>query len=318
MRVRFKCDRKPMTSGAGVGVAMIAVLVLLCASGPSHAVTIVNPSATNLSANPQSFVATGIARSFQTANALDTVNNAGGQSTLANHFMFNNAIHVVQPDGPNFALVQNRIAAYQLDFTIDDPTNAGYELIVDTNYRGYTTAQSHNGVQVTAVAGSMSGFIDTDTTDAVDTLVGFNPNFIPELSNAVGGTNTTSALVNVLKQSSNSYNAGTFSGTRHMALRFTTFGSNNNVFMQNFGDGEAALRFGLNPVQPVGAPSLSLGAYPGPDGESASDHGHFVNITVRPLSQQAPPTNTSAVPEPASVSSLLLALGMLVRRRRTV
>jgi hypothetical protein len=279
----------------------------------SQAVTISSTSVSNNSAPNQTYGGTGIARSFQTANVLGSVVNNPGGATLSNHFMFNNTLRVVQPEGPNAALTQGRLAAYQLDFTVDDPTNVGYELIVETNYRGYVSARSHNGVTATASAGHLSGYIDTDTTDALDTLGDFEAN----LSNFGGSISTQSSLVNGLIQKSETYNAGIFSGTRNMALLFSTFGSVNNVFLQNVGDGEATARFGFDATQAANAPSLAIGTYLGPDGEAASNHGHFVNITVRSLGDDAtPPGPRIAVPEPASALMMLLGGSILLSRRK--
>ena len=58
--------------------------------------------------------------------------------------------------------------------------------------------------------------------------------------------NQTTAFVNNLGEGSDFHSAGSFSGTRSFALRFTTFGSGNtNVFLQNNQRGQGSVRFGL-------------------------------------------------------------------------
>lgn len=297
-------------------VVMAAMFIAISIGHSAMAVTLVNGGYTNLSYPDQAIGSAGRTQSWQTANSLGSVVTGTSEYTLSNHFMFNNAQRVIQPEGANYALVQQRIGAYRIDFSISDPASVGYEVIIETNYRGYVTARSDNGIQINSVAGSMAGYIDTDLNDATDTLIGPGPNMVTNMTNIVGGTSTTGPLVNVLKQSSKTYSAGTFSGSRDMAIRFSHLGSNNNVFLQNFGAGEGAVRFGLNPVQPKDTPTLQISGYPNIDGEDASQHGHFVNIIVRPVGGIVPPLSL-AIPEPASaVLALVSVMALGLRRRR--
>ncbi|MEK6642467.1 MAG: PEP-CTERM sorting domain-containing protein [Planctomycetota bacterium] len=289
---------------AGLIGRLAAICTALFAVTPVQAGMITAESFSNNSAANLSSGGTGIARSWQTGNTLGPVFNGGGVSSFSNQFISNNAIRVEQPDGPDVALTSPRTAAYDLLFTVDDPGNLGYHLVIDVALRGYATAQSDTGGTVTASAGSFSGRIDTDMSDGTDTL----GTQIGDLTlfGASSNANSTSPFVNSLIARSDTYDAGTFSGTRMFGLRFTTSGSSNNVFLQNNVGGEAATRFGALPVDSAaaGAPPFQIAGYPGADGESAADHGHFVTVT------------TTTVPEPGSLSLLLVgALGLLRRCR---
>jgi PEP-CTERM motif len=290
-------------SPAGKFIAACGLLLSMAAAAPaSAAVSITGASTINNSAANTVTGGTGIARSWHTDNSLTT-----GALSLNNHFMYQNSLVVVQPDGPDFALTSPRVAAYDMTFTILDPTNSGYSVSIDTLLRGYRTARSDNGIQVSASAGAFSGRIDTNMSDATDTLGAQ----VSGLTLSGGGVNTTTS-VNSLLQQSKSFNAGTFFGTRTFGLRFTTFGSPNNVFIQNNGAGEMATRFGLDPVNSsaTGAPAFDDAFYPGVDGEPRSAHGHFVDVRV---------TSLSPVPEPQTYALLLAGLGLMgyaARRRK--
>lgn len=239
----------------------------------------------------------GIARSWHTDNTLTT-----GELTLQNHFRYQNALVVRQPEGPDVALTSGRTAAFDIRFTVLDPTNLGYELSVETVLRGYRTVRSDNGIMGTASAGSFSGRIDLNMDDGIDTL-GTQVDDLTILSQPDSSTTSVNSLVDA----SESLAAGTFFGTRTFGLRFTTSGSVNNVFLQNNGAGEVATRFGLDPVDSgvSGAPPFADAFYPGSDGESATAHGHFANVRVTPL---------GVVPEPASCILLATGLGLLFLR----
>ena len=182
---------------------------------------------------------TGQTREFNTQINTGSVSQSGMVYSFTNQFAFSNA-HIVEPGGPTVALTHSKSISYDLLFTVNDPMNFGYTLSVDSALRGFISIDSSGPGTVTGSTGAFSGRIDTDLTDGMDTL-GTQLNDLTIL----GVSRNTAG--NHLVDPTRNYDGGNFVGTNDFALRFTSFGSPTNVFLQNNQTGEGALRFGLEP-----------------------------------------------------------------------
>jgi hypothetical protein len=294
------------------------VLAACMALGPIAAATsLITVTGTNTSSAPESTFGGQVSRSFQSSLAIGALQQTGlNELTFGTRFAWQNSIRV-ESGGATVALTNPQNSSYTLNFTINDPLNFGYTVNVDTLMRGYVTAKWGSGDNLNGVAassGSLSGRIDTDTTDANDTLVTFS-NQVSDLTLLGGSTsaNLNNTFSNELIDKSDSYAAGSFSGTRSFALRFTTFGSSNNVFMQNNMTGEAGTRFGMNPVDPDGGSGFDIAFTPGLDQTPLDQLGHFVTVTT--TFNEDP----SVIPTPGAFSGgmALFAVTALLRRKKT-
>ena len=276
--------------------------------GPTflNAATISTVNIVNTSA-PDSISPVGVGRygEFATQTNLGAVNISGDTASFTHQMQFYNG-YFIGPGGPTVALTHQRNVSYDLTFTVEDPTNIGYSLEIETLLRGYSTAQwtfggSNNAVVATGA--TFSGRIDTDTTDATDTL-GIQIN---SLTIGTGGAtaNATNTFTNNLGQNTDFYSSLAFSGTREFALRFTTFGSGNtNIFLQNGQQGQGSVRFGLANADSTLNPS----GQPGGDAFTPNNLGHFVTVNA---------VFNEIIPEPATSATAFIALASAgVRRRR--
>jgi hypothetical protein len=245
---------------------------------------------------------------WQTSSNLSPVTISGDVVSFSHQMQFYNGYHI--PIGSSgFALTHKRNIIYDLTFTIQDPTNRGYSVSVDSLLRGYSTGQWLDGTSSNALIATgvtLSGRIDTDTNDATNTLT--NQLTRLTMNSASGVTaNQTNTFVNNFAEDSDSYNAGDFVGTRSFALRFTTLPTpTTNVFLQNNQSGQGSIRYGFNNTLAGLDPT---GQFQSGDVITDNDElGHFISVTAE--------FNPEAVPEPGSSMLLLVSLAPLLCRRR--
>lgn len=283
-------------------VAFAATLAL-AADGNARAesitnVTLVNDSTPNTLVDDPARV-----REFITEGSLIAPPSTSGDSASFVHRMAWGAAHQVSAGGPTVALLFNNLVEYSLSFTVDDPLSRGYELDIDSLFRGYLTAHWE------ANSGSgANGVFSAGTLMAASFDSGSGASTVTSLSTTIGVANATNTTpdVNLLVERSGSFAAGHFVGTRTFTLSYGTVGSNTIAALQNFNTGEAALRFGAE----LTSPRFDVAGYPGADGEPASALGHFITATATfdPV--------TTPVPEPSTWALMLAGLGAFWLRRQ--
>lgn len=262
----------------------------------------------NSSANETTTTGSNRLLEWQTSSNLDPVFTLGDQVSFSHQMQFYNGYSVPVGSSGN-ALTHNRDLIYDVNFTVEDSTSRGYTINVESLLRGFSTALWLDGVSNNAVISTgvtLSGRIDTNTNDAVDTL----DTQIEGLTVGSGSgviANQTNNLVNSFGEITDSYAPGEFTGTRSFTLRFTTTPTpTTNVFLQNNQAGQGSIRYGLNNtlagLSPTGQ-SQSGDAY-----TDNSDLGHFITITAD--------FNPEAVPEPSSTLLLLSSLTLLICNRK--
>lgn len=186
---------------------------------------------------------------------------------------------------------------WEVSFTVLDPGNAGYRLRLDTELRGALAARR--------LSGNAAADVSMPALEAqLDAGQGFVP--VSQLDTTRARLTSSSATAGghlISEYPSHGYD---FAGTRTFTLRFTTPGDDLTLRNEAIGpiSTEVFARFGLGPT----LDELAGGAYPGPDGEAPSQHGHFLRVWV-----DTPPP---PVPEPAAWAMLTAGLGLLLWRRR--
>jgi hypothetical protein len=226
--------------------------------------------------------------------------------SFTNRVAWMSAHRVLPPSG--LPLTWGNSVAYDILFTIEDPLNIGYTLEIDSAIRGYVTAEFDSNLGVFPSTVFASGTLMAATLDTGSGFGGLIPAIMPPIE--VATATATNPFANELVEGSGTYNAGFFTGTRSFVLRYSTIASNTGAALQNFNTGEANVRFGLDPLSNL----FQNAAYPGADGETADQHGHFVTIRA---SFEDDITSPAPIPEPGSL--LLMSAGFLllglVRRR---
>jgi hypothetical protein len=169
--------------------------------------------------------------------------------------------------GGGVAQVNKRNVIYQLDFTVDDPGNVGFELTAMSFLHGIssiTQTSSGGGIAATATGASFFVSID-DSTDPPDTYTTVVPLFNTTSGVTVSGIGTSAAE----ERSTESASLGSFVGTTSFSLRFSTLPTpTTNVFFDNGQTGFGEIDYGLGSLAPIFL-------------VAPNDLGHFVTITAR-------------------------------------
>ena len=212
--------------------------------------------------------------------------------------------HRVSPGNPFQVMSFSNTVAYDVAFRVEDPLNAGYNLNIDSIFRGYLTAQA-DGTDNSSFS-PLAFAAGTLMTASLDSGGGFL--IVPSLATdiEVAVSNSATPFENVLASRLGSYNAGSFTGTRDFILRFSSSVANANASLGNFSFGESNVRFGLDPLT-VGFLNAT---YPGVDLESPDSHGHFLNITAT--------FDAAANPVPEADSLTLALTGVVLIMIRTL
>jgi len=195
---------------------------------------------------------------------------------------------------------------------VDDPTNIGYELTIDSmlrgiltaSYEGFTGSANDSDFGVSVFGANLLAYIDTGS--------GFGPsvNALSWFAQSVSATadNPTASLI---VGGTKSINLGSFSGTQEFGIRLSYNPSPTTTHISsNYVLSTTTARFGVDLGSEIGA-----AAYPGPDGEPASDHGHFLTIGAR--FQPSGEPDPGQIPEPSTYALLgagLIGMGLLRRR----
>lgn len=246
-------------------------------------------------------------REFLTAATAPTeavVNDDQASFTTRMAWVAANHVYGLSPDPlPGF---QNNVA-YDVIFTVEDPTSSGYLVSFDSVLRGYLTAQwtqtfgTTNPSLVSARGTRMEARLDAGDGQVAATTLD-----TPFPSAALA--TDVAPFENRLVSDVGSYNAGMYAGTRSFVLSFAPTGAfvpNTEAAVAIFNLGEAAVRFGLNPTLTNYTQSLTPS---GADGEPLDALGHFVTVNVT--------TVTPVIPEPGTWAMMTAGLVLLMAGMR--
>lgn len=203
--------------------------------------------------------------------------------------------------------------SYDLAFTVEDPGNVGYQLDLATQLIGFVTLLGPTNSDPLAshltAGASFNVRFDDNLTD------GENLGAADQVGGATLGTGGINAdpitmIVNEKIDLAGGATLGNYVGTRQFKVRVTTQTAPNSVNFANAGEGHGALRFGattdfIPDPMVMNVPTLDAAAYPGSDGETPDQHGHFTTLTV------------TYAPEPASLALLGLGAALVAGRRRS-
>ena len=283
-------------------VALCALLlpgVRLCSATAITAIELVNYSSPGFAQ-----VNALRAREFQTQVSAPARETASGDTVSFTSHVAWMSSHRVFPGPSGLPLTHGNLVEYDLIFTVEDPSMRGYELQIGSTIRGYVNALWEANVGVFSSLVFSSGTLMAATFDD-----GTGGVLLPDISTDVEVATATPAnpFVELLVARSGTHDAGHYVGTRTFRLHYGSVANNTGVALQNYNIGEGNVRFGLSPT--LG--DFRNAGYPGPDGESADQHGHFLTVTA----DFGP---TAAVPEPGTFGAIAIALFItpLLKRKR--
>jgi len=262
-----------------VQVALLAALIH-APTITTHAQTITNIEVTNSSS---SNLATSV-REFETESFLSPVSTLGLTRSFSHRLA---AFNKLVATG-TVAQTNKRSVAYQLDFTVEDPANVGFELSLESIIRGVSTVtQTFSANEsLTAVATGLTFDMRIDdSTDAPDTFKLLPAPLFGQGSGSVSVTGIGSD--SIFDESIAQASLGNFVGTTSFNLRITSATTpTTNVIFQNNHRGEGEVIYGLGTL-PSQYEHLNL-----------DDLGHLTTVSV------------TFVPEPSTAT--FFALGMIM------
>jgi hypothetical protein len=221
--------------------------------------------------------------SFDTQSTLSPVQSIAGGESFSHRMAF---VNTYEGDG-GAAQTHKRNVVFQLDFTVEDAANHGFEVELSSILRGIssvTLTELFNGTGTGTATGANFNVSVDDSTDAPATytpLVSFFTGTNGAIVQDMLGTDTVDS------QDLANASLGAFVGTTSFSLQFTTntTPTTNIVFGNN--------RLGFGEID-YGLGSLAADQSPAVD---PNELGYFVTVSV--LSQ---------IPEPASASLAVIAL----------
>lgn len=274
------------------------LLVFTAALLPAAAIT--NVTITNLSTPSFANQGANGQIEFQSSATFTPPSDAGGFTILNSVLQWLFAARSEnEVSAPAVETVQ---IGYEISFTVEDPTNAGYLFSVESTLNGWHTAQWFSG-DIEAFGGYIADFEADVSRDGVYANA---PNLLLPGDSATASVDEPETNSPVIRFA-NSFAAAFHYGTATFSLRYLS----PLAFVGTSGPaGEMALRYGLQPT----LNGFAISGTPGPDGEPANTLGLFTTITM--LSFDAPADPGSDVPEPGTFALAGAALLTLARLRR--
>lgn len=261
----------------GLVTCLGLIAALAAPANPLRADLIENIAVDNQSSPPPSFANMG----FQTLSTLSGVTNAGNTSSFTHRM----AAWNWQNANGSVAQVNKGNVVYELEFTVNDPTNLGYEISLTNVLRGISRID---------ISSNPNAAICFST--GLNLAAYYGATFLPGISGSTLGTGFQFGGYHALyEEYTGNQSLGSFVGTATYNLLLTSVVTpTTNVVYANGASGYGEVIYGLGTV-PVGF------------GQNIDDLGHFLTVNV----------TLNAVPEPGTTGILGLGLaGLALARRR--